>query len=299
MNPKGWQQRISVACGEDNRTHLVENYAEAPLRAFGPYSDPKGLKMRLVQIGEGILQGDHYRNTFTVGANATLVIDTDSYTKIYKAPKRSSSQNMKFSIGPGGTLYYLPDPVIPFAGSDFTQRTTVELDEGSRAVLWDILTPGRLGSGECFQYKRFLSETRVISKELGDRFPLVWDRQCYEPTKADLNQPPFFGEFTHIGNLWIVAWGESTKDWPTTDWIKSVRLNLQERNIIPEPYLKPFEDEEENQKESIVALPKKRNFYGEISQLTCGVLVRVLGKSAEDIVNFFDQCVESLHRQGE
>jgi|GEM_PF-3563274 len=292
MGSKGWQQRISVACGEDEQTYLVENYAEAPLKAFGPYTDPRGLKMRLVQIGEGILQGDHYTNLFSVGKNATLVVDTDSYAKIYRAPKKSASQQMTFSVAAGGSLYFLPDPVIPFAGSNFRQQIKVELENEARAVFWDILSPGRVGYGECFQYKRYLNETKVILKDLGDHYPLVWDRQCFEPDKIDLKQSPFFSDFTHIGNLWIVGSGDITKNFPSAQWIDSVRLTLQERNILPDPYHMPFKDVDED---AYVFLPQKRNFYGGISRLTCGVLVRVLGKTSEDIMKFFEVCVENLH----
>jgi urease accessory protein UreH len=50
-----------------------------------------------------------------------------------------SEQRMNFSIGDGSMLEYLPDPLIPFAGSRHGQRTSFSLGRDATLIWWEVL----------------------------------------------------------------------------------------------------------------------------------------------------------------
>ena len=69
----------------------------------------------------------------------------------------------EFSVGDGALLEYLPDAVIPYAGSRHMQRTEIRLGRGSTLFWWEILAPGRLAAGERFAFERLRVQTEVYA----------------------------------------------------------------------------------------------------------------------------------------
>jgi urease accessory protein len=63
-------------------------------------------------------------------------------------------QTMRFEVGAGAYVEYVPDPIIPQAGSRLVQDTVVELQEGAVFVAAETLAPGRRARGERFAYER-------------------------------------------------------------------------------------------------------------------------------------------------
>ena len=43
----------------------------------------------------------------------------------------------------GACVEYLPDQTIPYAGARYETVTRLSLASGGRALLWDLLAPGR------------------------------------------------------------------------------------------------------------------------------------------------------------
>ena len=72
-----------------------------------------------------------------------------------------SQQQVAISIGERGLLEYLPDPVIPFAGSRHATRTCIRLAREAALVWWEVLAPGRQAAGERFAFERLQVETEV------------------------------------------------------------------------------------------------------------------------------------------
>src|SRR4029077_18941424 len=63
--------------------------------------------------------------------------------------------------GRGAVLEYLPDPVVPFRGSRFFQRTHVTADPDSTVILAEVLLPGRVARGELHAYELYWAETEA------------------------------------------------------------------------------------------------------------------------------------------
>jgi urease accessory protein len=58
-------------------------------------------------------------------------------------------------------LVLLPDPVVCFAGSRYTQDQHVQIADGASLVLVDWLTAGRIRPGERWQFDEYRSHTRI------------------------------------------------------------------------------------------------------------------------------------------
>ena len=64
-------------------------------------------------------------------------------------------------LGEGSTLEYLPDHVIPHAGSALRQSLRVEMGPGSAAILLDSLASGRVAHGERWSFTEIDSRIEV------------------------------------------------------------------------------------------------------------------------------------------
>jgi urease accessory protein len=61
----------------------------------------------------------------------------------------------------GATLEYLPDHVIPHAGSILRQSLRIEMDEGSRGIFLDAFSSGRVALNEHWRFLEFDSRTEL------------------------------------------------------------------------------------------------------------------------------------------
>jgi urease accessory protein len=66
-------------------------------------------------------------------------------------------------VGEGATLEYLPDHVIPHAGSALRQSLRVEMARGSRAIILDSMASGRVAHSERWSFTEIDSRTEVFA----------------------------------------------------------------------------------------------------------------------------------------
>lgn len=64
-----------------------------------------------------------------VGNHAYVQLTSTSATRLYRrhADAATALQTNVIQVQEGGLLEYLPDPLIPFAGSSYQQQTRIEL----------------------------------------------------------------------------------------------------------------------------------------------------------------------------
>ncbi|MFC3690232.1 urease accessory protein UreD [Aquipuribacter hungaricus] len=146
-------------------TRAVRHYQRTPLFLFRPiHVDPARPDMAflyLLQSGEGMVHGDRYRIDVRAAPGAAVHVTSQSATKVFRMPQDIATQVVHLHAGPGAVLEYLPDPVIPFAGSRFYGRTTVTVDPGATVILAETLLPGRVASGEAHAYDLYWSEVHA------------------------------------------------------------------------------------------------------------------------------------------
>jgi urease accessory protein len=134
-----------------------------PLQAQAAIAmDDAAAYMLLLNPTGGILGGDRLLSRIVLEPSTHACLSTPSATRVYRAVGEPSVQETWIDVGAGATLEYLPDHVIPHAESRFRQRLSVELERGSRAILFDAFAAGRLAHGEAWAFREFDSETRVF-----------------------------------------------------------------------------------------------------------------------------------------
>lgn len=202
------------------QTALVENYSRPPLQVMRAIPDGTGCaSVYLLSPTGGVVQGDRYNISITVGENAHALFTTQSATKVYRMPAGCAEQIIRIEVKQGGVFEFVPDAVILFADSDLRQHIEVMLHPGALALIYEIVMPGRLARGEWLQFRRYAN--RIIVRDSGGL--LVYDAADIEPALHDLNALgrlegyPCWGSAYLVGDLqaWnidVAAFCEAHKD---------------------------------------------------------------------------------------
>ncbi len=174
------------------------------MRAFGSL-------VHLNNVSGGILAGDRLALEVEVKPSAAAQITTTGATRLYRqrAGAADSEQRARFSVGDGALLEYLPDVVIPYAGSRHLQRTEIQLGRGSTLFWWEVLAPGRLAAGERFAFDRLGIQSEVYA---GGR-PVLRETYVLEPKRKDLSATVRMSEYSHTASLCIVQEGRPPAFW--------------------------------------------------------------------------------------
>jgi urease accessory protein len=106
-------------------------------------------------------------------------------------------------------MEYLPDAVIPYAGSRHTQRTEVKLASGAALFWWEVLAPGRQAAGERFAFERLCVESEVRA---GTR-PMVRERFLLEPAARPLGVTARMQEYLHVASFYACQEGRPPAFW--------------------------------------------------------------------------------------
>lgn len=163
-------------------------------------------------LSGGILSGDRLKLRVQVEAGSRVQLTSTGATRIYKHREgRAVAHNeVSLSVGNNAVLEYLPDQIIPYAGSRFYQETDVELaDEGAGLFWWETLTPGRAASGERFSYETLGIRSRIAC---GGK-PLAIDRFVIEPSRRSPQQLGILGAFECCSTFYICKTGLGPLRW--------------------------------------------------------------------------------------
>lgn len=146
---------VARRSGDD--TVIAALHATSPLRFLRPVlPGARAASVCVVTFGGGLLDGDALDLELVVEPGATLVVFTQSTTKVFRG---ASHQRVHAEVH--GTLVLLPDPVACFADADYTQRVDVALHGDGSALLLDGFTSGRPAYGERWAARAIDLATRV------------------------------------------------------------------------------------------------------------------------------------------
>jgi urease accessory protein len=146
-------------------TRVERQYQRAPLHVYRPiHLDANLPEMAFVfvqQFGDGFVDGDRCRIEIDCGRDTGVHVTTQAATNLYRAEHNFASQLIELRVDRGAILEYLPDPVVPFRGSRFFQRTRLIADADSTVIMAELLLPGRLARGEINAYDLYRTETEA------------------------------------------------------------------------------------------------------------------------------------------
>ncbi|HKI07611.1 MAG TPA: urease accessory protein UreD [Nitrososphaeraceae archaeon] len=248
------------------KTVAKEQYSKVPLYTqrvlYLEESLPSMAYMYIMSPSGGILQGDRYRMDITLKNDAFFHLTTQGATRLYRMDKNYATQLVNITVGEGCYFEYIPDQIIPYRNSRFYQNVTLNTHDNSTMVYSEILVPGRVGSGESFEYDICYLKTSAKNQNGDLRFI---DIALLEPKKRSIKNFGVLEGFDVVGTVYI---------------------------LTEKKYVRELSDQTNSMIES---LPK---IYGGATILpnNSGVMVRLLGPFASDIRNVIYEIVRISRR---
>jgi urease accessory protein len=198
---------LHFALGGDGRTALVRREHRFPLHFTAPlYLDGNLPGMAFVYVQNptgGVFGGDRLEMSIAADAGTAVHVTTTSATKLYRTEGDGAVQRVSLDVGAGAFLEYLPEPLIPHAGSRFEQHVVAVVGEGGALVTAETLAPGRVAHGEAFAYDRLLLRTAVRTPESD----VCAETVLLEPANGRPDRRGLLGEFPYLSTLLAVAPG--------------------------------------------------------------------------------------------
>ncbi len=173
------------------------------IRAFGPL-------VHLHNLSGGVLAGDRLALDIEVAASARAQVTTTGATRLYRHREgaEESSQSTRIRVGDHALLEYLPDALIPYAGSRHTQSTEIVLGENATLVWWETIACGRLAMGERFAFDRLRISTRVSAAK-----PILTEDYTLEPRTRSVESIARMGGYSHLASFYAFQTGRSVASW--------------------------------------------------------------------------------------
>nr|WP_268236279.1 urease accessory protein UreD [Arthrobacter liuii] len=159
----------------------------------------------VVNPGGAYLGSDLFVLDVKVGDSASLLLTTQSATKVYRTPGSFAEQRMTVRLGEGARLELMPDQLIAYREASYRQRTAVTLQPSSSLVMAEVVTPGWSPDGAAFRYEevRLRNEIRVDDGSGGTHL-LALDNLLIRPPLHDVTGLGFMEGFSHLGSLVVV-----------------------------------------------------------------------------------------------
>jgi len=191
---------------ERGKTVVKEQYSKVPLytqRAlYLEESLPSMAYMYIISPSGGILQGDRYRMDITLKNNAYAHITTQGATRIYRMEKNYATQIVNVVVDDSCYFEFIPDQIIPYRDSRFYQKVDLKVHDNATMVYAEMIVPGRVASGESFEYDICYMKTLARNQNHMLRFI---DVAVLEPKKRVLKTLGILENFDVVGNMYILT----------------------------------------------------------------------------------------------
>ena len=192
------------------RLHVLEQ--RQPFKVVRAFDlDGGAALVHLHNVSGGVLAGDRLSLDLSVGAGASAQITSTSATRVYRSRAEASPAEFttRVQVQENALLEYLPDPLIPFAGSRYSQHTVVTLRDGAGLFWWETVAPGREARGEVFSY-----EVLRLSFELRISGALVsLERIHLDPAARPLESLARLGPHRYFSSFYICRAGLAGDAW--------------------------------------------------------------------------------------
>jgi urease accessory protein len=178
------------------------------VRAF-PVAN-RGTLVHLHNVSGGIVAGDSLALSMDVGEGAVAQVTSTGATRLYRHRGGAfpSEQRTTIAVAKDGLLEYLPDSLIPFAGSRHIQSTRVSLADRATFFWWEVLAPGRQAMGEEFAFDTLRIETSVLSPAR----PLILENYRLNPGTKAMQAAARMGGHLYAANFYAFQVGRPPAD---------------------------------------------------------------------------------------
>src|SRR6202167_4361102 len=212
--PKSSKLHLDFEADDSGGTILRVLHQQPPRRVVRGFRNPSGETLAHVHnLSGGILDSDSLSWQVDVGPRAQAQVTSTGATRVYRSrsPESRASQRLHVNVAADAYLEYLPDQLIPFAGSRFDQTARVEIERGGSLIWWDRVAPGREASDEIFRFVELTSHFELIA----DGQPVAIERWTLAPLTQRLDSIARLGVFRHFASCYICKAGEPASYWKT------------------------------------------------------------------------------------
>lgn len=150
----------------DGTTYVSRQSFAAPFHLSKTYWNDDILLVHVINQTAGLFGGDVVRTNVVVESGARVLLSSPSAARFHPSGGREVRIEQRFEIRSGGFLDIFPEITIPQRDSRAVQATRIEIEPGGEALYLETLAPGRVASGETFEFSRFSWRTDV---RLGQR----------------------------------------------------------------------------------------------------------------------------------
>jgi len=184
-NLSQWQATLELTFSHSARgTQLKRCRHKGPLYVQKPFY-PEGRDLAhcyLLHPPGGVVSGDTLDITIDAQANTKTLITTPGAARIYRAREVESQQrqNITISIDKNASVEWFPMETIVYDGADAQLTTTIQLEENSHFVAWEITCLGLPAGNKPFNQGSILQTYRIEKNGL----PLFIDRLQFSPEKS-------------------------------------------------------------------------------------------------------------------
>jgi urease accessory protein len=205
---------LSFEANEAGGTILRVKQQQPPWRVVRGFPAPTGETLAHVHnLSGGILDTDSLSWRVDVGPRAQAQVTSTGATRVYRSrsPGSRASQCMRVCVASDAYLEYLPDQLIPFAGSRFDQKARVEIERGGSLIWCDRVAPGREASDEIFRFESLTSDFELVAAGQ----PIAIERWTLAPLVQRMDSIARLGPFRHFASCYICRAGEPASYWKT------------------------------------------------------------------------------------
>lgn len=183
-------------------THLASSYYTPPFKVADITEDKRSpaLHLMLMNASPGVLDGDVYDMRIDVGEGCSLKVQTQSYQRLF-AMTGCATQQLLVNVQAGASFHYLPHPVVPHKGADFSAANIIHLSKNGMLCWGEVVTCGRKLNGEVFQYSRYRNLTKIyIENKL-----VVKENLLLQPGLLPVHGIGLLEGYTHMASLIYLA----------------------------------------------------------------------------------------------
>src|ERR1700738_1624759 len=195
-----------------NQTILAESEQQMPLRIVRAFQmDDGGALVHLHNLSGGVLGGDHLEVTVEIGPRAVAQVTSTGATRIYRSQQNAepAQQRLQIRVEDDGLVEYLPDQLIPYAGSRYRQETRIELGANAGLFWWETFAPGREARNEMFAYDLLQLKTWISA--LGR--PIAIEHMRIEPARRSIFSLARLGAYAYFSTFYICRVGIDSSRW--------------------------------------------------------------------------------------
>ncbi|MCW3467818.1 urease accessory protein UreD [Chitinophaga nivalis] len=187
---------------EGEKTLLHDSAFDIPFKIvhYGSRGTGSHLELMLMSSSPGMMDGDIIDVEICCRKETATKLFTQSYNKVHPC-KKGTVQRHKVLLEDNALFSFLPHPLIPFRNAIYQADNEIRLSATSHLLWSDIMTAGRVHSGERFEFSRIHSKTKIYV----DGRLVIFDNQLLMPGEQAIEELLFYEGYTHQATLFIVS----------------------------------------------------------------------------------------------